>query len=78
MGAASASLVMEEQRPGGFRPSAWVLLAALVLAPYVAAGGGGRDAPELPTRDPGAWVGEPVRLADLRGQVVLLDVWTFG
>lgn len=35
-------------------------------------------APEFPTVDPSRWVGTPVRLADLRGKVVLLEVWTFG
>ena len=37
-----------------------------------------RKAPEFPTQDPSRWVGDPVRLANLRGKVVLLDVWTFG
>jgi AhpC/TSA family protein len=81
MGAASASSDMESQGPGWLRVGrwpAWLALAALLLAPFVIAGADGREAPELPTRDPSAWVGEPVRLADLRGQVVLLDVWTFG
>jgi thiol-disulfide isomerase/thioredoxin len=41
-------------------------------------GGEPAQAPEFPTTDPAHWVGEPVRLADLRGRVVLLDVWTFG
>ena len=78
MGAASDSIDMERPRPGRHRPAAWLLLAALLLAPFVIAGTRTRDAPELPTRDAAAWVGAPVRLADLRGQVVLLDVWTFG
>ena len=60
------------------RPASWLVLAALLLTPFVVAGVDGRQAPELPARDASAWVGEPVRLADLRGQVVLLDVWTFG
>jgi hypothetical protein len=63
-------------RPG--RLASWLVLAAILLAPFVMAGADGRTAPELPTRDASAWVGEPVRLADLRGEVVLLDVWTFG
>ncbi len=63
-------------RPG--RLAAGLVLAALLLAPWLTAGVDGRQAPELPARDASAWVGRPVRLADLRGQVVLLDVWTFG
>jgi hypothetical protein len=81
MGAASASPDMGRQGPRRLRVGrlpAWAVLAALLMAPFVIAGAGGREAPELPTREPSAWVGEPVRLADLRGQVVLLDVWTFG
>jgi hypothetical protein len=35
-------------------------------------------APEFSTLDPKSWVGTPVRLRELRGRVVLLDVWTFG
>jgi hypothetical protein len=50
----------------------WILLAPLPL------GAGFREAPEFPTRDPAHWLGAPVRMADLRGKVVLLDVWTFG
>jgi len=34
-------------------------------------------APALPT-DARRWIDGPVSWADLRGQVVLLDVWTFG
>ncbi len=34
-------------------------------------------APEFPSADPQRWIGTPVTLASLRGQVVLLDVWTF-
>jgi hypothetical protein len=35
-------------------------------------------APPFPSQDPARWVGTPVRLEELRGRVVLLDVWTFG
>jgi hypothetical protein len=45
-------------------PSAWSLEAS--------------KAPEFPHQDPSRWVGAPVRIEDLRGKVVLLDVWTFG
>jgi hypothetical protein len=37
----------------------------------------GQPAPELPRRL-GALGGPPVRLADLRGRVVLLHFWTYG
>ena len=43
-----------------------------------ASGSSAPKAPEFPTLDPSRWVGTPVRLADLRGKVVLLEVWTFG
>jgi hypothetical protein len=43
---------------------ALVLLAAL------------REAPPFPASE--AWIGPRVTWADLRGRVVLLDVWTFG
>ncbi len=34
----------------------------------------GRPAPEFPTRDPAAWINSaPLRMADLRGRVVVLD-----
>ncbi len=34
-------------------------------------------APALPS-DPKRWIGAPQSWPSLRGQVVLLDVWTFG
>jgi hypothetical protein len=34
-------------------------------------------APPLPA-ETRRWIGTPVSWADLRGKVVLLDVWTFG
>jgi len=53
--------------------------AAFLLAPQHSAGSvEATRAPEFSNRDPSRWVGGPVRLEDLRGKVVLLDVWTFG
>ncbi len=56
-------------------------LAALCVGLAFAHDASGREprrAPEFPTQDPLRWIGTPTRLADLRGRVVLLDVWTFG
>jgi hypothetical protein len=76
-----------------FRPDPAVLAAVAVvaatgilaaLAPDGAGPRGGaaapaRPAPEFPSADPGHWINSaPLRIADLRGQVVLLEVWTFG
>jgi thiol-disulfide isomerase/thioredoxin len=35
-------------------------------------------APPFPSSRPADWIGAPVSWADLRGRVVLLDVWTFA
>ena len=35
-------------------------------------------APPFPTYDPKHWIGPPVSWKQLRGKVVVLDVWTFG
>ena len=38
-----------------------------------------RPAPEFPHSEAEAWINSPpLRLAALRGKVVVLDVWTFG
>ena len=38
-----------------------------------------RQAPEFPREDGGGWINSPpLRMRDLRGKVVVLDVWTFG
>jgi hypothetical protein len=62
-----------------------VLLASLVfwpcllaVAPAASAMPKAEPAPEFPSLDPEHWVGTPVSLRELRGKVVLLDVWTFG
>jgi len=40
---------------------------------------GARPAPEFPTRDPALWINSPpLSMSDLRGRMVLIDVWTYG
>jgi hypothetical protein len=52
------------------------LLALLLSGPGASGLGPGSPAPELRG---GAWLNSPpLRLAGLRGRVVLLDMWTFG
>jgi hypothetical protein len=38
----------------------------------------GSLAPPFPSAKPADWIGDPLTWHDLRGRVVLLDVWTFG
>jgi len=39
----------------------------------------GHAAPDFPTSDPELWINSPpLSMSGLRGQVVLIDVWTFG
>lgn len=53
-----------------------VLLALLLSRPGASGLGPGAQAPELAGK---AWLNSaPLRLADLRGKVVLLDMWIFG
>lgn len=54
------------------------LAAVLLTLPATTLPSDSRPAPEFPTRDAARWVGPPQRMAELRGRVVLLDVWTFG
>ena len=35
-------------------------------------------APPFPSARPADWIGAPVTWHELRGRVVLLDVWTYG
>jgi len=60
------------------RLPAW--LAALALAAALpAAGDAPRQLPEFTQDTPEAWINSPpLTRTDLRGKVVLLDVWTFG
>jgi len=62
---------------GGFSP--WLFLSlvgALALAPWAGASTIGKPAPELTNE---VWINSrPLRLADLRGKVVLLEFWTHG
>ncbi len=66
-------------RRGGF--SRWIFLGllgvvALTLAPWAGASTIGKPAPELTNE---VWINSrPLRLADLRGKVVLLEFWTYG
>lgn len=55
------------------------VIVALVLARQaVTLPADGPPAPEFTTRDAKRWIGAPQRMSELRGRVVLLDVWTFG
>jgi hypothetical protein len=53
--------------------------AAIVLA-ITSHHGRAESAPTAPPfpADPARWIGTPQTWDSLRGQVVLLDVWTFG
>lgn len=68
-------------RKRGLFPSLFLSLLgvgalALALAPWAGASMIGKPAPEL-TND--VWINSrPLRLADLRGKVVLLEFWTYG
>jgi thiol-disulfide isomerase/thioredoxin len=56
-----------------------LVTAALALGTVTTfAEDGARPAPPFPTRDAKHWIGAPTTWQDLRGRVVLLDVWTFG
>ena len=56
------------------------VLAALALVAFAASVHPARydQAPEFPSQDPRLWIGPPQSLKTLEGQVVILDVWTFG
>ena len=48
------------------------------VSSHAAAADAARAAPPFSSRSPKDWVGPPVAWETLRGQVVLLHVWTFG
>lgn len=62
-------------KPHVLRLTLPVLLGAAVA---LNAADGARPAPPFPTRDAKRWIGAPTSWPELRGRVVLLDVWTFG
>jgi hypothetical protein len=68
LGALAASLVLLSQRS-----AVQARLRGIAQGPSLV----GRAAPELPTGS-ATLDGAPLRLADLRGRVVLLHFWTFG
>jgi hypothetical protein len=57
-----------------------LLVAVLGLATLRPGAGAvrGTPAPPFPSASPADWIGPPVTWQELRGRVVLLDVWTFG
>lgn len=63
------------------RLSSWIFLtllgvSALALPQWVGASMIGKLAPELANE---VWINSwPLRLADLRGKVILLEFWTYG
>ena len=55
------------------------LLVAVLLAPFLLAAAAptkGQEFPEFTARD--ALTGQEFSLRDLRGKVVLIEMWTFG
>lgn len=80
--AADAGGVLQREEPLGMRAAAGILAAVAAIAVLARQAATlpeqSRPAPEFPTIEASRWLGEPQRLAALRGRVVLLDVWTFG
>lgn len=66
----------------GMRGVIWSVLSVVAAAAFGLAWQGGVSASDSPAppfpADPKLWIGPPQSWAALRGQVVLLDVWTFG
>jgi hypothetical protein len=61
-------------------PVLLALLGAVSVLAGIGSARGSSNAPAAPPfpGDPARWIGTPPTWDSLRGQVVLLDVWTFG
>lgn len=55
-----------------------VAVAGLAAVRPGATAATGAMAPPFPSARPADWIGPPATWQDLRGRVVLLEVWTFG
>ncbi len=55
-----------------------LVLSSVALLGKPARGPEPAAVPEFPSLDASNWIGNPVSVRELRGQVILLDVWTFG
>ena len=66
------------------RAARWVVAAGVVLSLVGATEGAGllrppETAPAAPDVESPVWINSgPLRLADLRGKVVLVEFWTYG
>lgn len=57
----------------GMALATWYLSSAVSVEPRDQA------APDFPTRNPQMWINSsPLSISELSGQVVLIDVWTYG
>jgi hypothetical protein len=56
-----------------------LVFAAAWIFPAGTGSARGQTAPDFPTRDPRIWINSaPLSISELKGQVVLIDVWTYG
>jgi hypothetical protein len=54
-------------------------LATMYLSSAVSVEARDQAAPDFPTRNPQMWINSsPLSISELSGQVVLIDVWTYG